>query len=107
ASKLPHTQSHSSSVAVDDSAKPGPAASAGVIADLVAANHILSDQGVVDAFGHVSVRQNVRGDRFLLARNMALGAVTADDIIEFTLDGDPVNSAGRRVYLERFIHGEI
>ena len=103
----PHTHSHPTSVAVDDSAQPGPAASADLIADLVAANHILFDQGVVDAFGHISVRHNARDDRFLLARNMAPGAVTAEDIIEFTLDGDPVNAAGRRVYLERFIHGEI
>jgi Class II Aldolase and Adducin N-terminal domain len=103
----PHTHSHPGSVAVDDSAQPGLAASAGLIADLVAANHILFDQGVVDAFGHVSVRHNARDDRFLLARNMAPGVVTADDIIEFTLDGDPVNAARRRVYLERFIHGEI
>ena len=102
----PHTHSHPDSVAADD-AQPGPVASADLIVDLVAANHILFDQGVVDAFGHVSVRHNARDDRFLLARNMAPGAVTADDIIEFTLDGDPVNAAGRRVYLERFIHGEI
>jgi ribulose-5-phosphate 4-epimerase/fuculose-1-phosphate aldolase len=107
ATSKPRTHSHPSSVTVDDSAQPGLAASAGLIADLVAANHILFDQGVVDAFGHVSVRHNARDDRFLLARNMAPGVVTADDIIEFTLDGDPVNAAGRRVYLERFIHGEI
>jgi ribulose-5-phosphate 4-epimerase/fuculose-1-phosphate aldolase len=101
------THSHPTSVAVDDNAQPGAAASADLVADLVAANHILFDQGVVDAFGHVSVRHNARADRFLLARNMAPGAVTAEDIIEFTLDGDPVTAAGRRIYLERFIHGEI
>jgi HCOMODA/2-hydroxy-3-carboxy-muconic semialdehyde decarboxylase len=53
------------------------------------------------------VRHDGRPDRFLLARNMAPGRVTADDIVEFTLDGDAVNACGRRVYLERFIHGEI
>jgi HCOMODA/2-hydroxy-3-carboxy-muconic semialdehyde decarboxylase len=78
-----------------------------LIRDLVTANHILFDQGVVDAFGHVSVRHDKRADRFLLARNMAPGQVTADDIIEFTLDGDPIDANGRKVYLERFIHGEI
>lgn len=103
----PHTHGHSSSVAVDDGVQPGPGASADLVADLVAANHILFDQGVVDAFGHVSARHDARPDRFLLARNMAPGAVTAEDIVEFNLDGDPVNAAGRRVYLERFIHGEI
>ena len=83
------------------------APSAALIEDLVAANHILFDQGVCDAFGHVSVRHDSRPDRFLLARNMAPGAVTAADIVEFTLDGEPVNANGRKVYLERFIHGEI
>ena len=78
-----------------------------VIADLVTANHILYDQGVVDAFGHVSVRHDKRADCFLLARNMAPGQVTADDIVTFTLDGAPLDARGRRVYLERFIHGEI
>lgn len=71
------------------------------------ANHILFDQGVVDGFGHISVRHDKRPDRFLLARNMAPGFVTAEDIVEFTLDGDPVNAGGRKVYLERFIHGEL
>ena len=82
-------------------------ASPDLIADLVAANHILFDQGVVDAFGHVSVRHDQRPDRFLLARNMAPGNVTAEDIIEFDLDGNPIDAAGRKVYLERFIHGEL
>ena len=71
------------------------------------ANHVLFDQGVVDAFGHVSVRHDRVPDRFLLARNMAPGQVAAGDIVEFTLDGEPVNAQGRKVYLERFIHGEI
>ncbi len=78
-----------------------------VLEDLVAANHILYDQGVVDAFGHISVRHENNPGHFLLARNMAPGQVTEDDIVEFTLDGDPVGSEARRVYLERFIHGEI
>jgi ribulose-5-phosphate 4-epimerase/fuculose-1-phosphate aldolase len=78
-----------------------------LVQQLVTANHILFDQGVVDGFGHVSVRHDKHPDRFLLARNMAPGQVTADDIIEFTLDGEAVNANGRRVYLERFIHGQI
>ena len=82
-------------------------ASPDLIADLVAANHILFDQGVVDAFGHISVRHDQRPDRFLLARNMAPGNVTTDDIMEFDLDGNPIDAGGRKVYLERFIHGEL
>jgi HCOMODA/2-hydroxy-3-carboxy-muconic semialdehyde decarboxylase len=76
-------------------------------ADLVAANRILFQVGVVDGFGHVSVRHEARPDRFLLARSMAPGLVTADDIMEFDLDGSPIDPRGRAVYLERFIHGEI
>lgn len=78
-----------------------------LIAELVTANHILSDQGVVDAFGHVSVRHDKRSDRFLLARNLAPGQVAADDIIEFGLDGEAAGEESRSVYLERFIHSEI
>jgi ribulose-5-phosphate 4-epimerase/fuculose-1-phosphate aldolase len=77
------------------------------IDELVAANHILFDQGVVDGFGHVSVRHPANGDRFLLARSMAPALVTAADIMEFDLDGNPLDAGGRELYLERFIHSEI
>ena len=76
-------------------------------ADLAIANRILVRQGVVDAFGHVSARHPARADRFLLARNMAPASVTPEDILEFDLDGTPVVGGGPKVYLERFIHGEI
>jgi HCOMODA/2-hydroxy-3-carboxy-muconic semialdehyde decarboxylase len=78
-----------------------------LVDDLVAANHILFDQGVVDAFGHVSVRHDQDPERFLLARNMAPGQVARDDILQFALDGTPLDAGDRRVYLERFIHGSI
>ncbi|MGK5113197.1 class II aldolase/adducin family protein [Geodermatophilus sp. CPCC 205506] len=74
-------------------------------ATLAEANHILVDQGILDAFGHVSVRSADDPDTFLLARNLAPGLVQADDVQLFTLDGttdDP-----RPPYLERHIHGEI
>lgn len=77
------------------------------IDDLVVANHILADQGIFDAFGHVSVRHEFNPGRFLLARNRAPGTVSAEDIIEFNLDGEALNSNGRSVYLERFVHSEI
>src|SRR6202521_4730133 len=70
-----------------DTAAPAPR----LIADLVTANRILFDQHVVDAFGHVSVRHDKRGDRFLLARSMAPALVTAMDIVEFDLDGHPLD----------------
>lgn len=79
-------------------------ADAALLRDLVAANRILYRHRVVDAFGHVSVRH---GDRFLLSRNMAPGSVSESDIMEFDLDGNPLNGDARPVYLERFIHGEI
>lgn len=78
-----------------------------LVDDLVAANHILVDEGVLDAFGHVSVRHDRQPDRFLLARNMAPGQVRAADILQFALDGTPLDAGDRRVYLERFIHGAI
>jgi len=78
-----------------------------LIEDLVAANRILSDQGVVDGFGHVSARHPEEPRRFLLARSMAPGLVTADDIMEFDLDGAALDPRGRTLYVERFIHSEI
>jgi ribulose-5-phosphate 4-epimerase/fuculose-1-phosphate aldolase len=78
-----------------------------IIADLVIANHILTDQGVLDGFGHVSVRHPGRADRFLMSRSLAPALVTADDIMEYDLDGNPVDAKGRTSFLERFIHGEI
>jgi ribulose-5-phosphate 4-epimerase/fuculose-1-phosphate aldolase len=78
-----------------------------VLDDLVAANHILFKQGVVDGFGHVSARHPAHADRFLLARSMAPGQVTLEDIQEYELDGTPVDPSGPKPYLERFIHGEL
>src|SRR5436190_11365368 len=82
-------------------------ANPGLILDLVCRLLLVKKNGVVDAFGHVSVRHDKRPDRFLLARNMAPGSVTASDILEFHLDGSPVDPHGPRPYLERFIHSEI
>jgi ribulose-5-phosphate 4-epimerase/fuculose-1-phosphate aldolase len=78
-----------------------------LIDDLVAANRILDQQAVVDGFGHVSVRHDADPVRFLLARSMAPGLVTADDIMEYDLDGNPLDARGRATYVERFIHSEI
>ena len=75
--------------------------------DLVAANRILAGHGVLDGFGHVSARHPARPDRYLLSRSLAPGLVTADDIVTFDLDSNPVDGDDRRPYLERFIHGEI
>ena len=84
-----------------------PVADSELVDKLVAANRILYQQGVVDGFGHASVRHDKSQDYFLLARNMAPGLVQRDDVVTFDLDGAALNADGRRVYLERFIHGEI
>ncbi len=78
-----------------------------MIEDLVAANRILAAQGVVDAWGHVSVRHASDPNRYLMSRSLAPELVTADDIIEHDLDSVAVDAGGRSLYLERFIHGEI
>jgi ribulose-5-phosphate 4-epimerase/fuculose-1-phosphate aldolase len=78
-----------------------------LVRDLVIANRVLYAQGVVDAFGHVSVRHDADPRRFLLARNMAPGSVRGEDILKFDLDGNALQGGDRGVYLERFIHGQI
>jgi ribulose-5-phosphate 4-epimerase/fuculose-1-phosphate aldolase len=75
--------------------------------DLVAANRILYRQGVVDGFGHVSARHPSKPDRFLISAAKAPGRVTAEDIMEFDLDGNPIDGKDRPIYSERFIHSEV
>jgi ribulose-5-phosphate 4-epimerase/fuculose-1-phosphate aldolase len=78
-----------------------------LIEDLVAANRILADQGVVDGYGHVSMRHPADPQRYLMSRSIAPEMVTANDVMEYDLDSNPVDARGRASYLERFIHGEI
>lgn len=78
-----------------------------LIEDLVAANRILAGYGVIDGYGHVSVRSDRDPDRYLLARSIGPETVTGADIIEYDLDSNPVDPRGRESVLERFIHGEI
>ena len=77
------------------------------IADLAAASRILAAQGVVDGFGHVSMRHPQAPDRYLMARSVAPALVTPEDILEYDLESNPCNANGRSSFLERFIHGEI
>ena len=81
--------------------------SKGLIDDLVSANHILFKEGVVDGFGHVSMRDERDPERFLLSKSIAPATVTARDVMEFGMDGEPLNPRGRKPYLERYIHSEI
>src|SRR5207244_6195830 len=53
---------------------PAPSANAfpqALIADLVTANRILANEGVLDGYGHVSVRNPANANRFFLARSVA------------------------------------
>jgi len=78
-----------------------------IIEDLVAANRILAQEGIVDAYGHVSIRHPANPNRYLLSRSLAPVLVTAQDIVEYDLDSNAVDAKGRTSVLERFIHGEV
>jgi len=78
-----------------------------VLAELVTASHILADQGVVDGFGHVSIRHPGRADRYLLPRSKAPELVEESDILELSLSSEVVSPGEHRPFLERFIHGEL
>jgi ribulose-5-phosphate 4-epimerase/fuculose-1-phosphate aldolase len=84
-----------------------PALLATLLDDVVAANRILAQRGVLDGFGHVSARHPRRADRFLLSRSLPPALVTREDVMTFDLDGAPVDGDARRPYLERFLHGAI
>lgn len=83
------------------------AASQTLIDELVTGNRILFTEGVVDGFGHISVRHDANPERFLIARSMAPGLVTAADIVECDMQGEVQDAQGRRSYAERFIHSAI
>ena len=95
----------------------GPAASASAakarspyeraVLDLIIANRILAHQGVVDAYGHVSMRHPSDPQIFLMARSRSPGLVEADDIMQFRLDGSVIGDDRRAAYIERHIHAAI
>jgi ribulose-5-phosphate 4-epimerase/fuculose-1-phosphate aldolase len=78
-----------------------------LIEDIVAANRILATENVVDAFGHVSARHPENPFHYLIARALPPELITAEDIMEITLNGEVVNGDTRKPYLERYIHGAI
>jgi HCOMODA/2-hydroxy-3-carboxy-muconic semialdehyde decarboxylase len=78
-----------------------------LIEELVTANRILAREGVVDSFGHISVRHPDNPQVYLLSRSRAPDCIEAGDIMEFTLEGAPIDARGRVPYLERFIHGAL
>jgi ribulose-5-phosphate 4-epimerase/fuculose-1-phosphate aldolase len=80
-----------------------------IIDDVVAANRILAFLGVLDAFGHVALRDPRNPNQYLISRSLAPESVTAADILALDLDSKPVHKddEGKLLYRERFIHGEI
>jgi len=78
-----------------------------LIDDLVVANRILSNEGILDGLGHISARSAQRPDHFFLSRDLAPGLVTAADLVEYDLDGNPVNAKAPQGYRERFLHAAI
>jgi ribulose-5-phosphate 4-epimerase/fuculose-1-phosphate aldolase len=71
------------------------------------ANRMLANEGVLDAFGHVSLRHPTDPGRYLLSRSRSPGLIEAADILEFTLDSEPVAPPTVQLYAERVIHGCI
>jgi len=75
--------------------------------DLAIANRVLVRQGVLDAFGHVSVRDDSDPQRYLLSRSLAPALVTPADVMTFDLRSNEVSGGKKTAYLERFIHGAV
>ncbi len=78
-----------------------------ILDDLVTANRVLAQERIVDGYGHVSARSAERPGRFFVSRALAPALVTARDLIEYDLDGNPVDGGGRDEYVERFLHAAI
>lgn len=78
-----------------------------LLKDLITANHILQDQGIVDGYGHISVRNPANANHFFISRWLAPDLVTLSDIVELDYDCVPVNGDKRKLYSERWIHAEI
>jgi ribulose-5-phosphate 4-epimerase/fuculose-1-phosphate aldolase len=75
--------------------------------DVAIANRILANEGLLDAFGHVSMRHPGMPERFLISRHRAPELVQPADIVELNLDGEPAVPTAFRLYGERIIHAAI
>src|SRR5690348_3269163 len=78
-----------------------------VVEELVTANRVLANEGIVDSFGHVSARHPDKPDRYLLSPARTRERIELDDIVEYKLAGEPIDNNAPAQYLERFIHGAI
>lgn len=84
-----------------------PSGTSAALHDLVVANRILAREGVLDGFGHVSVRHPHDPQRYFMSRSRSPELVTHDDLVEFSLQNEALDASGRAVYAERYIHGCI
>src|SRR5438876_383786 len=75
--------------------------------ELAVANRILANEGIIDAFGHISARNPTDPNRYFIARHRASELVEPSDILEMTLDSESVVPTKMRLYSEMVIHGEI
>lgn len=94
-------------VTAGQTAKPTQAGNATIVEDLVVANRILANEGVLDGLGHVSARSLTNANHFFESRDLAPGLVGTGDILEYDLDGNPVNPKAPPSVRERFIHAAI
>lgn len=74
---------------------------------LAIANRIVAHEGVIDAFGHVSIRHPGDPSRYLLSRSRSPELVEPSDILEFTLDSKMITQTTEQPYGECVIHGSI
>ena len=75
--------------------------------ELALASRMLANEGVLDAFGHVSLRHPGDPSKFLLSRSRSPQLVEAADILEYTLDAEPLRASTQQLFAERVIHGCI
>ena len=77
--------------------------------DLITANHILHNHHIVDAYGHISLRNPSDPSTFFLSHSVAPALVSSpSDIVEYRVsDASPVQEGVSEGYRERFIHSEI
>lgn len=75
--------------------------------DLAIAYRILAEHGIIDAYGHISVRSPTNPERFWMARSIPPELVTEGDMMELDMNSEPVDAQGRSPVNERFIHGEV
>ncbi len=77
------------------------------IQELVIANRIMAHEGVIDDFGHVSVRNPLNPNHYFISCSRSPELVTREDIMEMNMDDAPIDQRGRGMYKERVIHSAI